>query len=122
MTLDGVAQSNASVAEYMRNIETSPWMGQTDLHKTENSHDASRMPYTFGLNVALQRPKQSDAPDGSPPATSSTAAKPAQAIPVTGAKAADDKAAVAAKATSAAPPATAKTVTPASSTVKGGAK
>ncbi|HTV87310.1 MAG TPA: PilN domain-containing protein [Dyella sp.] len=60
MVLDGVAQSNASVAEYMRNIEASPWMGQADLSKTENSHDASRMPYSFGLSVTLQRPKQDD--------------------------------------------------------------
>jgi type IV pilus assembly protein PilN len=57
MSLDGVAQSNASVAEYMRGIEASPWMGHADLRKTENSHDNSRMPYTFGLNVALRRPK-----------------------------------------------------------------
>lgn len=57
MVLDGVAQSNASVAEYMRNIEVSPWMGQVDLSKTENSHDASRMPYQFGLTVTLQKPK-----------------------------------------------------------------
>jgi type IV pilus assembly protein PilN len=56
MTLDGVAQSNASVAEYMRNIEGSPWMGHVDLTKTENTHDASRTPYTFGLSVALRKP------------------------------------------------------------------
>jgi type IV pilus assembly protein PilN len=63
MVLGGVAQSNASVAQYMRNIETSPWMGPTDLSKTENTHDGTRMPYSFGLTVSLQRPKQSD--DGS---------------------------------------------------------
>lgn len=57
MTLDGVAQSNASVAEYMRNIEASPWMGHADLSKTENTHNATRMPYVFGLNVTLRRPK-----------------------------------------------------------------
>jgi len=57
MTLDGVAQSNASVAEYMRNVEASPWMGHADLRKTENTHDASRMPYKFGLIVSLSRPK-----------------------------------------------------------------
>lgn len=61
MTLDGVAQSNASVAEYMRNIEASPWMGHADLRKTENSHNSSRMPYTFGLDVKLSRPKADDA-------------------------------------------------------------
>jgi type IV pilus assembly protein PilN len=76
MSLDGVASSNASVAEYMRNIEASPWMGHADLRKTENSHDSSRMPYTFGLDVALSRPK-TDQPAGSSssaPATSSTVA------------------------------------------------
>lgn len=57
MSLDGVAQSNAGVAEYMRNIEASPWMGHVDLRKTENTHNATRMPYTFGLNVSLSRPK-----------------------------------------------------------------
>ncbi|RUL64086.1 fimbrial assembly protein [Dyella dinghuensis] len=74
MTLGGVAQSNASVAQYMRNIEASPWMGPTDLSKTENSHDATRMPYSFGLTVALQRPKQDDGsgPGASPAASSST--------------------------------------------------
>ena len=57
LSLDGVAQSNASVAEYMRNIEASPWMGHADLRKTENTHDATRTPYAFGLNVSLSRPK-----------------------------------------------------------------
>jgi type IV pilus assembly protein PilN len=80
MVLNGVAQSNASVADYMRNIEASPWMGQADLSKTENSHDASRMPYSFGLTVALQRPKQDDGTgagatdDGAPGTPSATPA------------------------------------------------
>lgn len=82
MTLDGVAQSNASVAEYMRNIEASPWMGHTDLRKTENTHDATRMPYTFGLNVTLNRPK-SDEVDAdktsAEPAKTGSAAMPAAA-------------------------------------------
>ena len=84
MTLDGVAQSNASVAEYMRNIEASPWMGHADLSKTENTHDATRMPYTFGLNVTLRRPKPDDASagdsgaaDAGAPASASSAAIPA---------------------------------------------
>ncbi len=84
MSLDGVAQSNASVAEYMRNIENSPWMGHTDLRKTENSHDASRMPYKFGLDVGLSRPK-SDAVDGvdGVPAASASATLPPAAVPAT---------------------------------------
>jgi type IV pilus assembly protein PilN len=74
MVLSGVAQSNASVAQYMRNIEASPWMGSTDLSKTENSHDATRMPYSFGLTVSLQRPKQDDGSGlGASPAASSSA-------------------------------------------------
>ena len=84
MTLDGVAQSNASVAEYMRNIQASPWMGRVDLRKTENSHDSSRMPYTFGLDVTLSRPKADDASaagDASPAAASTQAAPPAAAVP-----------------------------------------
>jgi type IV pilus assembly protein PilN len=79
MSLDGVSQSNSSVAEYMRNIEASPWMGHADLRKTENTHDASRMPYVFGLDVRLNHP--GDTPDGAPAGSSSTAA-PASASSV----------------------------------------
>jgi type IV pilus assembly protein PilN len=82
LSLDGVSQSNASVADYMRNIEASPWMGHVDLRKTENSHDSSRMPYSFGLDVKLTRPGADDANDDSKPivpASSSTAAAPASA-------------------------------------------
>jgi type IV pilus assembly protein PilN len=80
MSLDGVAQSNASVAEYMRNVESSPWMGHADLRKTENTHDATRMPYVFGLDVALSRPKTDEAEAGKnavQPANASSAAAPA---------------------------------------------
>jgi type IV pilus assembly protein PilN len=81
MVLGGVAQSNASVAEYMRNIEASPWMGQTDLSKTENSHDASRMPYAFGLTVALQKPK--DDGTGQPASSSTAGSAAALVVPAT---------------------------------------
>lgn len=78
MTLDGVAQSNASVAEYMRNIETSPWMGHVDLTKTENTHDASRTPYAFGLTVTLRKPKPDDGTGtGSGPAEAGSVPAPA---------------------------------------------
>lgn len=76
MTLDGVAQSNASVAEYMRNIEASPWMGHADLRKTENTHSDTRMPYTFGLDVELSRPK-SEQPDDKLPVLPQAPAKSA---------------------------------------------
>ncbi|GAA0251426.1 PilN domain-containing protein [Rhodanobacter caeni] len=76
MTLNGAAQSNASVAEYMRNIESSPWMGHADLTKTENSHNATRMPYNFGLTVALNKPKTDEvvAGDNAPAAAASVPA------------------------------------------------
>ena len=118
MTLEGVAQSNASVAEYMRNIEGSQWMGHADLRKTENTHGDSRLPYAFGLDVALSRPKSDDNADGSSegqaaPASASSTAQPAAAHDVQPAKAAT----VAAPATS---PVTAPAaVTPAAN---GGAK
>ncbi|MBQ4855383.1 PilN domain-containing protein [Rhodanobacter sp. B2A1Ga4] len=89
MSLDGVAQSNASVAEYMRNIEGSPWMGHADLRKTENTHNGTRMPYEFGLNVLLSKPK-TDETDGKmpvlPAGTSSSAAPAASAAPAVPAK------------------------------------
>ncbi|NUO71139.1 MAG: PilN domain-containing protein [Frateuria sp.] len=56
MVLHGVAQSNASVAEYMRNLDASPWMGGADLEKTQITYRAGRMPYTFGLSVKLSEP------------------------------------------------------------------
>lgn len=75
LTLDGVAQSNATVAEYMRNIEASPWMGPATLVKTENVHSDSNTPYEFELVVKLGTPKSDD--DNAPPASGSSAAMPA---------------------------------------------
>jgi type IV pilus assembly protein PilN len=116
MVLGGVAQSNASVADYMRNIEVSPWMGQADLSKTENSHDASRMPYSFGLTVALQRPKQDDgaAQQGSTmPAVSSSSGSTTTPAPSN----------VPIKPVVATPPSAAQAPTPSTAaSVKGGAK
>jgi type IV pilus assembly protein PilN len=79
MSLDGVAQSNASVAEYMRNIESSPWMGHADLRKTENTHDSSRMPYTFGLDVSLSRPKSDETGTAEATPAGASSAQPAPA-------------------------------------------
>ncbi|MDW2980308.1 MAG: PilN domain-containing protein [Rhodanobacter sp.] len=83
MSLDGVAQSNASVAEYMRNIERSPWMGHADLRKTENTHNATRMPYQFGLNVLLSKPKTDEVDGKTPvlPSAAGSSAAPAAAVP-----------------------------------------
>ena len=76
LTLEGVAQSNASVATYMRNLEASPWMGHADLKKTEAKHSEKRMPYAFSLDVKLRKPSAEgeegqgkDGGDGAAPAT-----------------------------------------------------
>lgn len=56
LALDGVAESNASVAKYMRQLEASPWLGHADLKKTVNHHDGTRTPYSFGLDLTLSKP------------------------------------------------------------------
>ncbi|MBB6185309.1 PilN domain-containing protein [Oleiagrimonas soli] len=66
LKLTGVAQSNASVAEYMRNLEQSPWMSQIELGRTENKGGDTRMPYVFNLSMKMVKPKsEGDANDGS---------------------------------------------------------
>jgi type IV pilus assembly protein PilN len=107
LTLEGVAESNARVASYMRNIDNSPWMGRTDLRKIENktgSKDVDKKaPYVFSLDVKLRKPEEAQAekqvaegvaapagaaqpggaitaataPTQAPPAASPDAAKPA---------------------------------------------
>lgn len=74
LTLDGVAQSNASVAQYMRNLEASPWMKDIQLHKTENRHDGSRLPYTFGVTLTLTKPAAEGKAGGDAAAKSGNAA------------------------------------------------
>lgn len=61
LTLEGVAESNARVASYMRNIDNSPWMGRTDLRKIENKAGTKdvdkKTPYVFSLDVKLRKPE-----------------------------------------------------------------
>jgi len=62
LTLEGVAESNARVASYMRNIDNSPWMGRTDLRKIENKAGTKEVdkktPYVFSLDVKLRKPEE----------------------------------------------------------------
>ena len=61
LTLEGVAESNARVAAYMRSIDASPWMGRTDLRKIENKSGTKdvdkKAPYVFSLDVKLRKPE-----------------------------------------------------------------
>ena len=58
LTLDGVAQSNASVATYMRNLDNSPWLTHPDLVKTEAKKNDKRDRFDFGLTVKLTNPDE----------------------------------------------------------------
>jgi type IV pilus assembly protein PilN len=79
LTLEGGAESNSRVASYMRNIDSSPWMGRSDLRKIENkagSKEADKkMPYQFSLEVKLRKPDEAKKEDAArdPAAGGSTA-------------------------------------------------
>ena len=67
LTLEGVAQSNASVANYMRNLDNSKWLTRSDLIKTEVRGTDRRNRYEFGLNVKLRPPENAENLDAQPP-------------------------------------------------------
>ena len=86
LTLEGVAESNARVASYMRNIDNSPWMGRTDLRKIENKTGTKdvdkKTPYVFSLDVKLRKPEEAQADKQVAEGTAGAAdAKPADAQP-----------------------------------------
>ena len=57
LTLEGFAQSNASVASYMRNLDGSPWLTHSDLQKTEAAKASEKRDrFSFGLTVKLTDP------------------------------------------------------------------
>jgi type IV pilus assembly protein PilN len=66
LTLQGVAQSNASVANYMRNLDSSKWLTRSDLIKTEVRGNDRRNRYEFGLNVKLRPPENAENLDSQP--------------------------------------------------------
>ncbi|HEX7348478.1 MAG TPA: PilN domain-containing protein [Rhodanobacteraceae bacterium] len=82
LTLNGVAQSNATVADYMRNIEASPWMGPVSLRGTSNTSGDANAPYEFQLVVKLGTPTDDTA--GTPAAASSSGASEASTAAVAG--------------------------------------
>jgi len=98
LTLTGVAQSNASVATYMRNLDNSQWLKRSDLQQTIAKGNDKRDRFEFGLTVKLTSPEEKEkeraaaeknasadksgtnATDKSPPAgVPASAAKPAAA-------------------------------------------
>jgi type IV pilus assembly protein PilN len=93
LTLEGRAQSNARVSNYMRNLESSGWMTNPDLSiieaKAEEkvagapvvTSEARQLPYAFTLKVKLANPNAPDA-EGNVTAPAATAANtPAVSAP-----------------------------------------
>ena len=59
LVLDGLAQSNARVSTYMRNIEASPWLNDPKLRIIENKDKAksAAVGSTFQLDLVQVVPK-----------------------------------------------------------------
>lgn len=55
VNLIGMAQSNARVSAYMRNIEAAEWLRLPDLRKTEIVGDEKNGRYKFALGVSLKK-------------------------------------------------------------------
>ncbi len=82
LTLEGIAESNTRVANYMRNIDRSQWMGRSEVTKIENRTgmtDADpRLPYQFSLSVKLLKAGDQKSPEDI--AAAAAAADMAEAI------------------------------------------
>ncbi len=85
LTLEGLAQSNARVSSYMRNLDESAWMSNPDLTVIEAKGEDKGLPNQFSLNVTLKGPtspeeEAANAADAAPEAP----AAPEAAAPVAG--------------------------------------
>jgi len=61
LTLSGIAQSNARVSAYMRNIDNSKWMNQPKLDVIETKDDDHRRTAEFILRASQAAPDSKDA-------------------------------------------------------------
>ncbi|MGD8672430.1 MAG: PilN domain-containing protein [Thiogranum sp.] len=61
LTLSGIAQSNARVSAYMRNIDNSKWMTQPKLDVIETKDDDHRRTAEFILRASQAAPDSKDA-------------------------------------------------------------
>jgi len=89
LTLEGLAQSNARVSSYMRNLDESAWMSNPDLTVIEAKGEDKGLPNQFSLNVTLKGPTSPEdaavdaAVEAADPAAEAPAA-PEAAAPVAG--------------------------------------
>lgn len=78
LTLEGFAESNSRVSEYMRSLDQSQWFGDAELSIVEARGEDRRERYAFSLGVNLKKPGAPDndeaAPEGAP--ATATAAAP----------------------------------------------
>lgn len=56
LTLEGVAQSNARVSAYMRNLDASAWLKESEIVRIEAKGTDKAVPYVFSLKVNLEDP------------------------------------------------------------------
>lgn len=56
LTLAGFAQSNARVSAYMRNLDASAWLKESEIIKIEATGLDKSVPYQFSLKVNLEDP------------------------------------------------------------------
>ena len=80
LTLEGLAQSNARVSSYMRNLEDSGWMSNPDLTIIETKGEDKGLPNVFSLKVTLKGPVTPEEEEAA--AAAAAAAAPA-AVPAT---------------------------------------
>jgi len=60
LTLEGLAQSNARVSSYLRNLDESGWMTNPDLSVIETKGEDKGLPNQFSLKVTLKIPTRSE--------------------------------------------------------------
>jgi len=65
LTMSGIAQSNARVSAYMRNIDNSKWMGKPRLDVIETREEENRRTATFVLRADQITPTEEPAEDNS---------------------------------------------------------
>ncbi len=76
LVLEGLAQSQARISSYMRNLETSRWLSKPDLQKSEASGPDKTARYKFSMMVTLRKSKEeieaAEAADPGLPASTTT--------------------------------------------------
>lgn len=86
LTLEGLAQSNARVSSYMRNLQDSGWMSSPDLTIIETKGEDKGLPNVFSLKVTLKSPASPEEEEAAAAAAAPAvpAAAPPAAAPVAG--------------------------------------